>query len=105
MLFPLVGKRGTHAVWKVKCSCGVEFETTYSNLVSKNTTNCKSCGTKTHGLCGTTYYRKYISLIQRQKRKNIDEEWHTFEGFKKDTLSTYQNGFRLKRLRQQKAFF
>ena len=99
-----VCNRNTHAVWNVKCSCGTVFETTYSNLMSRNTTNCKSCGQKTHGLCGTNYYRKYISLIQRQKRKNIDNSWHNFVNFKEDTFSTFEEGFRLKRLDSTKPF-
>jgi hypothetical protein len=99
-----VGNRNTHAFWRVRCLCGVEFEASYSNLISGNTTNCSSCGQKTHGLCGTDYYRKYISLIQRQKRDNIDSNWHTFQGFKEDTFSTYKDGFRLKRLDNKKPF-
>lgn len=96
--------RNTHAIWSVKCSCGAVFETTYSNLMSGNTTMCAKCGQKTHGLSDTNYYRKLMSLIQRQKRENIDSRWHNFENFKKDTFSTYEEGFRLKRLDNTKPF-
>lgn len=99
-----VQSKQTHAIWKVRCLCGKEFEVRYSNLISKNTTACKSCGQKTHGLTNTNYYRKYLSLLQRQKRINVDKDWHSFENFKKDTFSTYNEGFRLKRLDNKKPF-
>jgi hypothetical protein len=99
-----VCNRNTHAVWKVKCSCGKVFEVIYTNLISGNTTKCASCGQKTHDLYGTHYYRKYISLIQRQKRENIDKNWHSFKNFKEDTFSTFEEGFRLKRLDNTKPF-
>jgi len=94
----------SHAVWNVKCSCGTEFKVTYSNLKSKNTTQCKSCSQKTHGLTYTGYYRKYLSMRKRHGLENIDNNWHTFEGFKQDTFSTYNEGFRLKRLDNTKPF-
>lgn len=85
--------KNTQAMWKVKCDCGTIFVACSSNLLSRNTTKCKACGKKTHGMSRTKFYKKYQVMMKKQK--NISDDWKTFEGFKKDTYSSYKEGYTL----------
>ena len=89
-----VEAKNTHAMWMVRCTCGSVIKVSYSNLKSKQTNSCQKCGNTTHGLTGTKYYRKYLSLREREKG-NVDESWSSFTSFMTDTYSSYLEGYRL----------
>ena len=58
-----IRNRKTHALYKCLCMiCNETFDTTYSNLISKNTKSCQSCGQK------VTNYKQNCEIMQRIKR-------------------------------------
>lgn len=88
------------AVWKCKCSCGVEKEVMALSLVSGRSTSCGCYNKKvvtTHGMSRTRTYNSWIGLRRRCLDPNyvdfpryggrgikVCERWSKFENFLED---------------------
>lgn len=114
------GKR--QPVWKFKCDCGKTTKA-YANLVKRGHT--RSCGclgdesrrtsTKTHGDSGKRLWIIWRSMLQRCNdpnspsyrhygQKGIRVEWASYEEFKRDMGTSYQESLTIGRKDNSKNY-
>ncbi len=78
-----------HPSWLCRCQCGVEKSIQGSNLRSGQSTQCRSCGRKTHGQTGSPEHVTWKAMLARCKSHpryqgrgiTVCERWLTFENF------------------------
>jgi len=98
------------AVWRCRCSCGKIINVNTGSLTSGNTTKCKSCATKTHGMSHTKLYKVWQGMKTRCTNPNsinfnryggrgitYDPRWEFFENFEKDMAEGYRPGLTIER--------
>lgn len=93
----------THAIWNVECECGKKLKVSYSNLITGNSKGCASCGQKTHGLAGTSFYSRWI-VMKAYHKDFIAKEWLEFANFRDDIYDTYKREYSLRRLDKTKQY-
>ncbi len=83
--------------WMCRCECGREKSVQQSTLRAKTSTQCVSCGKKTHGLRFSPEHKPWVSMLQRCENPNhvaypdyggrgitVCERWHDFAAFYED---------------------
>jgi len=78
--------------WRCQCDCGNETKTRGSRLTSRETTQCKGCTNRTHGLTDTPTYNSWRGMIDRCKPDKqygrlgitVCKRWLSFENFFSD---------------------
>ena len=105
------------AMWKCKCACGNVLNVRGSNLTTGNTTQCKQCASKTHGMSNTRIYNIWRSMKTRcsnDKQPNykrygdrgikFDKNWNKFENFYNDMKDGYSDNLTLERIDNSKGY-
>lgn len=109
-------KNGT-ALWLCSCECGNTLFVRSTSLMSGNSTQCKNCTNKTHGLSSTNLYKVWQGMKTRcTNRKAInfdnyggrgisyDKQWEHFENFFQDMGYDYKEGLTLERKDNTKGY-
>ena len=98
-------------LWECRCKCGNICYVRTGNLHSGNTTECRKCASRKHGMCKTKIYSVWQSMKTRCENPNAinyhnyggrgisyDPSWGTFIGFYNDMSASYEEGLTLERI-------
>ena len=102
--------KNSDAIWECRCDCGKILHVKTGALKSGNTTKCKSCATRKHGMSETKLYKVWQGMKTRctnPKAINYDRyggrgirydpKWEKFEEFYKDMGDGYHPGLTIER--------
>jgi len=110
-----LGKKGTAALWRCVCDCGIEKVFHRSAIASGHTQSCgcirkESPNRITHGMAGTLTYKTWAGMVQRCTNPNedsfrhyggrgikIDPRWLDFDNFLAD-MGTKPKGMSIDRI-------
>lgn len=106
-----------YVLWECLCGCGNASFVRGASLTSGNSTQCKKCVNRTHGLSSTNFYKVWQGMKTRcTNHKSInfhnyggrgisyDIKWEQFENFYRDMFSGYEDGLTLERKNNFKGY-
>ena len=109
-------KWGT-AIWKCRCECGNIVLVRYNNLINGNSTKCRKCASKKHGMFDTRIYDIWRGMKTRCTNKkqpnyesygnrniNYAKNWELFENFYNDMKENYSDNLTLERIDNSKGY-
>lgn len=119
--FTVIKHNGTDkygaALWECSCECGNIAVVRGTSLTSGNSTQCKNCANRTHGLSSTNFYKVWQGMKTRctnPKAINFDNyggrgisydvSWEQFENFYQDMIGGYEDGLTLERKDNLKGY-
>lgn len=111
-----VDKRGA-TLWECCCACGHITSIRGTSLTSGNSTQCKMCVSKTHGMSSSNFYKVWQGMKTRctnPKAINFADyggrgitygpSWEYFENFHQDMIDGYSEGLYLERRDNSKGY-
>lgn len=111
-----VDKEGS-TLWACACRCGNIVTVKGTSLKSGNSTQCKLCVSKTHGMSSTNFYKVWQGMKTRCSNPNAinfndyggrgiayDPNWEHFETFYRDMINGYSEGLYLERTDNSKGY-